>query len=92
MKKMFNNTWRWLNGNKTILTGALWGFFQLTFASKHIPPDTLEVLRWGAGILTAASGVHHISKGYFTTKVGNQGQIMDDPLKEPKLKNTNVQK
>jgi len=84
--KVLKSIWRWLNGNKTIITGSIWGFFQLTFAQKHIPPDTLEVLRWGAGILTMASGYHHFSKGYFTTKVGNQGQIMDYPLKDPKLK------
>ena len=85
--KTMKTIWRFLNGNKTIITGALWGLFQTTIASKYIPPDTLEMLRWGTGTLAALSGVHHVSKGYLSTKVGNQGQEMIDPIK-----NKNVQK
>ena len=84
--------WKWLNGNKTIITGALLGMLQLEFVKRNIPVPTLEVLNWGLGTLTALSAGHHITKGYFSTKVGNQGQTISDPLKESKLKNTNVQK
>lgn len=90
--KILKTIWKFLNGNKTIITGSLLAMLQLQFVKRNIPAPTLEVLNWGLGALAALSAGHHISKGYFTTKVGNQGQIMDDPLKEPKLKNSNVQK
>ena len=85
--KTLTNIWKWLNGNKTIIFSSLLAGLEVTFIKKHIPPETFEVLQWGIGSLAALSLGHHISKGYFTTKVGNEGQeVKSDPLK-----NKNVQ-
>jgi len=72
MKKI----WAFLNGNKTIISGLLWGFLQLKLVEQHVSPDILEVARWSAGALAALSGAHHIQKGYFSPRVGNPGQII----------------
>jgi uncharacterized membrane protein len=90
--KTLKSIWKWLNGNKTIIGSGLLLLGNLSFVKANISPDILAITNWTGGVLAGGGLVHHAWKGYFSTKIGNQGQIVDDPLKEPKLKNSNVQK
>ena len=84
------NIWRWLNGNKTIITGIIVGALQLSIVKENIDPKVYETALWASGTLYALSLGHHATKGYFSTKVGNPKQEIknnDIPKTIQELKN-----
>jgi hypothetical protein len=70
MKNTLKKIWDWINGNKTII-GSLLLAASGQWGSQVIPNQNLLTLINGVIVLlTGASLVHHVKKGYFTTKKG----------------------
>jgi len=71
-KKWYDKTWNFLNGNKTIIFNTTAAILQYGVNHKLIN-DSPEV-QWTIGICFVLGGgslIHHIKKGYFTTKKGH---------------------
>lgn len=72
MKQFFTNTWKWLDGNKTIICSIAYGALQEGIRSGVLHDSAY--MRWGLGITLVLGGgslADHIKKGYFTTKKGS---------------------
>jgi len=61
------NIWNWLNGNKTIIGSILLLITTIPTIGTALGASLL-VIQTIIGIITGASLVHHVKKGYFTTK------------------------
>jgi len=62
--------WKWIDGNKTIICGVIFGFIARFGVQLGIPLETVDMILWIAGALGAGSFTHHVVKGYTTTKKG----------------------
>jgi hypothetical protein len=57
-----NNIWKWIDGNKTIICGVIFGFIARFGVQLGIPIETVDMILWIAGALGAGSFTHHVTK------------------------------
>jgi hypothetical protein len=71
MKTTLQKAWKFLNGNKTIIFSTTAAILQYGVNNNMLHNST--GMKWSIGICFVLGGgslIHHISKGYFSTKKG----------------------
>jgi len=67
--RMTKKLYAYLNGNKTIIFGAIW--LMVSKGIIHISAEWMDILNYLFAGLTGSSFVDHIRKGYLSSKKGS---------------------